>query len=83
MRHNQLHSAPVARQQVGPGGLSGLSLCPEPLLRDHGRQMSPNRRMAAPCLTCHHEGVALSGRCGQGEAVPGGSRRGHLPKVVR
>lgn len=60
MRQNQLHLAPVARQQVVPGGLLGLRLClspsSEPVLDNHRRKepekVSPYRR-----LTC-----ALPGR---------------------
>lgn len=67
----QLPLTPMAKQQVVSRGLLGLSLCPEPLLDDHGSQVLP----ASPTP----EGAALSGHAGRAKPP----RAAHLPKVVR
>ena len=67
----QLPLTPTDKQQVVSRGLLGLSLCPEPLVDDHGRQVLP----ASPIP----EGTALSGPAGRARPP----RAAHLPKVVR
>lgn len=65
MRQNQLHLAPVARQQVVPGGLLGLSLClspsPEPVLGNH-RRKEPKKVPSNRRLTCSQPHLFPGGR---------------------